>query len=113
MTRLLRWILVPLSGIAVFYAVFAFSILGYRLLARLCPAELVESGCIATWHDPAVEVLKLTCAAVASAGVVLVPALVAPSRRFAVAAFTFALGAAAAFYLSRRGPLWGPLAVAA
>jgi hypothetical protein len=87
MTKLLRWTFVPLSGIAVWYAALLLGIAGYGLLDRLCPPALVVSGaCTASWHGPASEALLLLCTALASAGIVLVPALVAPARRFRVSA---------------------------
>jgi hypothetical protein len=113
MTKLLRWTFVPLSGIAVWYAALLLGIAGYGLLDRLCPPALVVSGaCTASWHGPASEALLLLCTALASAGIVLVPALVAPARRFRVAVLAFGCGAAFALYAASGGSLWGPFFVA-
>jgi len=70
-------------------------------------------ACMATWHGPAVDALILLCTAVAATGIVVVPALVAPSRRFLVAALEYAGGAAFAVYAASGGDLWGPFVVAA
>ena len=114
MINLARWILVPLSGVAVWYAVLLLGIAGYELLDRLCPPELVVSGaCTASWHAPAVEVLMLVCTALVSAGIVVIPALIAPARRFQVAAVAFGCGATFAIYAASGGSLWGPFFVSA
>jgi len=54
----------------------------------------------------------LLCTAVVSAGIVVIPALVAPSRRFRVAVLAFTCGAAFALYAASGGSLWGPFFVA-
>ena len=112
--NLLRWAVVPLSGIVVWYSVLFAGIVGISLLDRLCPPELIVSeACTATWHAPAVEGLVLLCTAVVSVGVVVIPAYVAPARRFLVAALAFACGAVFALYAASDGSLWGPFFVAA
>jgi hypothetical protein len=114
MPKLIRWVLVPISGVTVWYAVFLLGIGGVGLIDSLCPPELVISGsCTAAWHGPAVDALILLCTAIAAAGIVVVPALVAPSRRFLVAALAYALGATFAVYAASGGSLWGPFLVAA
>lgn len=114
MKQLVRWILVPLSGIAVWAAVLVLGIAGVDLLSRLCPPALMVSGlCTASWHAPAVEVLILLCTAVVSAGIVLIPAFVAPSNRFRVATFAFACGTVFGLYAASGGSMWGPFFVAA
>jgi hypothetical protein len=112
MRQLVRWVFVPLSGIAVWYAVLLLGIAGVGLLDRFCPPELMVSGaCTASWHAPAVDALIFLCTAVVSAGIVLVPAFLAPSYRFQVAALAFAGGAAFALYAASGGSLWGPFFV--
>ena len=114
MTERLRWLLVPVTGAAVWFGVLALGIAGYATLDSLCPPSLVVSGmCTAPWHSPAVEALMLTCTALVSAGVVIAPALIAPSHRFEVAAVAYGCGAAFAIYTARGGGLWAPFFVAA
>jgi len=114
MTILARWALVPLSGLAVWLAVLLLGIVGYGVLDSLCPPELMVSGaCTARWHGPGVDALVLLCTALASAGVVIVPARVAPGRRFHVALAAFTVGAVFALYVARGGSLWGPFFAAA
>jgi hypothetical protein len=114
LTTLARWLLVPLSAIAVWYAVFLLGFAGIGLLDHFCPPDLVVSGaCTASWHYPAVEVLILLCTALVSVGIVLVPALVAPAKRLHVAALAYGCGAAFAIYAASGGSLWGPFAAAA
>lgn len=112
--QLVRWALVPLSGIAVWYAVLVLGIVGSVVIDSFCPPELVVSGaCTATWHSPAVETLMLLCTAIVSAAVVVIPALVAPARRFEVAVLAYGCGAAFALYAASLGYLWRPFFVAA
>ena len=73
----------------------------------------VSGGCTARWHGPSVETLILFCTAVAAVGIVIVPALVAPSHRFHVALVSFVGGAAFAVYAASGGSVWAPFAVAA
>src|SRR3989442_8658829 len=114
MRRLIRWILVPLSGVATWHAVLVLGILGVDVLDRLCPPDLVVSGmCTARWHAPAVEALILVCTGIVSLGVVLVPATVAPSHRLRVARLAFGFGATFATYFAISAGAWGPFAVAA
>jgi hypothetical protein len=111
--NLVRWALVPLSAIAVWYAVLVMGIVGISLLDRFCPPELMVSGaCTASWHAPAVDALVLLCTAAVSAGIVVIPTYVAPAKPFLVAALAFACGAAFALYAVSDGDLWGPFFVA-
>lgn len=111
--NLMRWALVPLSGIVVWHAVLLAGIAGISLLDRFCPPELMVSGvCTATWHAPAVEGLILLCTAIVSAGIVVIPAYVAPAKRPLVAALAFGCGAVFALYGASGGYLWAPFFVA-
>lgn len=111
--NVMRWALVPLSAIAVWHAVLLVGIAGISLLDRFCPPELMVSGaCTATWHAPAVEALMILCTAIVSAGIVVIPAYVAPAKRFHVAALAFGCGAVFALYGASGGDLWGPFFVA-
>ncbi len=111
--NLIRWALVPLSAIAVWLAGILVGIAGISLLDSLCPPELMVSGsCTAAWHTLAVEALMLLCTAAVSAGIVVIPACVAPAKRFLVAALAFGCGALFAMYAASGGYLWGPFVVA-
>jgi hypothetical protein len=112
MKKLLRWVLVPLAGFAVWYLTFQIGFVGLALLDRLCPPEFLISGaCTATWHRQAVDLLTLLCTAIVTAGLVLVPAFVAPTHRFQVALQFFLFGGAFAIYAALSGSLWGPFLV--
>jgi len=112
--RVLRWALVPVSALAVWYAVLLIGIGAVSVLDAMCPPELVVSGaCTAPWHGPAVEALFVVCAALAALGIVTVTALVAPTHKRAVASAAFACGAAFAVYVARAGDLWAPFLAAA
>jgi hypothetical protein len=112
--NLMRWAGVPLSAIAVWYGVLVVGIAGISVLDRFCPPELMVSGaCTASWHAPAVEALMLLCTAIVAAGIVIIPAYVAPAQRFLVAALAYGCGAVFALYAASDGSLWGPFFVAA
>jgi hypothetical protein len=111
--NLMRWALVPLSGIAVWHAVLVVGIASISFLDRFCPPELMVSGlCTAAWHAPAVEALILLCTAIVSAGIVIIPAYVAPAKRFRVAALAYGCGAVFALYGASDGDFWGPFFMA-
>jgi hypothetical protein len=112
--RVVRWLLVPASAFGVWVAVLLAGLGGVNLLDSLCPPDLMISGlCTAWWHQPAMTLLESACAGIAAAGVVLIPALVAPGYRIQVAAIFFAAGAVFATALAGAGGMWGPLLTAA
>ena len=106
--------IVPLAGLGVWYAVLIWGMLAVTVLDSMCPPELmISGGCTASWHAPAVEALVLLCTGAVAAGIVILPALVAPSHRLQVACLAFALGAAFALLAASGGSLWGPFTIAA
>ena len=105
-----RWVLVPLSGVAVWYVVLLLGIASITLLDSLCPPDLVVSGsCTAGWYEPVFQSLLFVCSVGVAIGIVLVPALVAPTFRWRVALLAFGCGAAFATYVVLEGFLWLPL----
>lgn len=95
-----RWLLVVPAAFAGWYLALVAAMLVYGLAQRLCPAELVVSGaCTAPWHAPFFDALVVGGAALAATLIVLLPALVAPARRVAVARLAYAAGLAAAAWL--------------
>ncbi len=112
--NLVRWALVPLSAIAVWCAGILVGIAGIGLLDSLCPPELMVSGsCTARWHAPALEALVLLCTGLVAAGIVIIPAYIAPGGRFHVAAIAFGCGAVFALYTAATADdLWLPFVVA-
>jgi len=99
--------------VIVWYTVLFLGLAGVSVIDSFCPPELVVSGaCTAAWHAPAVDALVLLCTAIAAVGIVIVPALVAPSRRLLVAGLAYACGTAFAVYAASGGQLWGPFFVA-
>jgi hypothetical protein len=110
----LRWLAVPLSVVAVWWALLLLGIFSVGVLDALCPADLMISGmCTAPWHPPAFDALVVVYAALVSAGVVLVPAWLAPAHRFAVALSAYLLGACFAIYVAVGGSMWLPFVAAA
>ena len=110
----LRWLGVPLAGAAVWWTVLLSGVGAMSLLDALCPPDLVISGmCTAAWHGWAVEALIFACSAVVAAGLVLLPAWVAPAHRFPVAILFFVGGAGFALWFAWGGDAWGPFVRAA
>lgn len=109
----MRWLLVPVTALAVRYVALITGIAAITALDALCPPEqMVPGACTAGWHAVSVDVLTLVLAALAALGIVLAPASVAPSHGFAVAATAFGLGAAAT-WIAIGGGMLGPFAAAA
>ncbi|HEX9444301.1 MAG TPA: hypothetical protein VGA73_09280, partial [Candidatus Binatia bacterium] len=74
----------------------------------------MESGlCGASWHEPAFRAIFIVCTVIVAAGIVVVPALVAPARRFAVAVVGYIAGAVFALYMLIGGFDWGTFLAAA
>lgn len=114
MAKLVRWALVPMAVLSVWYTVLFLGMAGLSVVDAFCPPELVISGaCTAAWHAPVVNALVLVCTAVAAVGIVIVPALVAPTHRLLVAGLAYGCGALFAVYAASGGTLWGPFFVAA
>ena len=114
MTKLIRWALVPITGLAVWYAGLFLGLAGVAAIESSCPPELVVSGlCTAWWYGPAVDALVWVCTALVAVGVVILPARIAPSRRLPVAGVAYASGVVFAIYAASGGSLWGPFLVAA
>jgi len=105
---------VPLSALAVWFGVALLGLAAYNLLDSLCPPELMVSGaCTAPWYASAVEGVILLCTGLAAAGIVIIPALVAPAWRVEVSTFAFACGALFAIYAALDASLWLAFVVAA
>ena len=110
----IRWLLVPVSAFAVWIAALLLGVGGINALDSLCPPDLLVSGlCTAWWYQPATTGLEMMCAGMAAAGVVSVPAQVAPAHRIQVATIFFIAGAVFTTSLALAGDLWKPSAAAA
>ena len=109
-----RWIAVPLTAALTWSGVLGAGLLGLSAIDAACPPDLVVSGmCTAWWYGPAVEGWILVRSAVVAAGLVLLPAAVAPAHRFVIATIAFVAGAAFAIYVASGGHAWGPFTAAA
>ncbi len=112
--RTIRWLVVPLSAVAVWTAALLLGLAGITVLDSLCPPDLMVSGlCTASWHAPAVKGLEMICAAFAAAGVVAVPTVIAPHHRVQVAAVCLVGGAMFALFFAIAAHAWADLAAAA
>lgn len=114
MSSVIRWFLVALSFPAVWHLVLVAGIASVAVLDSLCPSDLVVSGmCTAQWYQPAFEALLAAFSAIAAFSMVVVPVLLAPGHRMAVAFGSFSIGAVVATYFALGGMLWVPFVCAA
>lgn len=90
----LRWLLVPICAAFACWSGIALAVLLFFFFNSRCPPELLVSGfCTASWF-PVVEAgTQLIGACAGAALAVLLPYLLAPSHKRAVALTAFVLGA--------------------
>ncbi|HEX7036818.1 MAG TPA: hypothetical protein VF210_13660 [Pseudomonadales bacterium] len=112
----IRWLLVPVSAVAVIAASVVAGRAAVALADRRCPTEsLIGGSCVEPWHTSVVEAAIYGAVAVCVAGLVILPARIAPQlqRTVAVLLFLAAVGCAgAAFVLTGWADLLRPLLVA-
>ena len=114
MTPVVRWLLVPLTALAVWVGTLLIGIGASGLLDSLCPPELMVSGlCTAPWHRPAMAAVEMICAGIAAAGFIALPVRVAPAYRTQVAVACFVAGGLFTIQLAIAGAMWAPAVVAA
>jgi len=114
MTPVVRWLLVPLTALAVWVGTLLIGIGASGLLDSLCPPELMVSGlCTAPWHRPAMAAVEMICAGIAAAGFIALPVRVAPAYRPQVAVACFVAGGLFTIQLAIAGAMWAPAVVAA
>lgn len=110
----IRWLLVPVIALTVWFGTLLMGIAGSTLLDSLCPPELLVSGlCTAPWHRPAMASLEMICACFAAVGFIVLPVKMAPAYRPFVGVVCFVVGGLLTFQLAIAGALWLPSAVAA
>ena len=97
---LVRWLMVIPAAFAGWWATF---LVGLGLLAlgdsQCAPDQRISDACVASWFESYERVVFITCAAIAAALVVLLPALTAPSHRRRVAWAAFIWGGGTAVWL--------------
>ena len=91
--QVLRWLLTVPAAILGCYLGFFAGILIHYVHVWACPKEhLVSGACMAPWSLFVMSTAVGLSAAIAAAGVVLLPTLLAPSHRWLVARVAFACG---------------------
>lgn len=109
----IRWLLVPVAAAAmVAGAVIAARWAVSMADGRCPPASMVGGSCVEPWHTTVVELAFYAATVLAAAGVVILPAIVAPrlKRSVAVTAFVLAVGSAIAVHVAAyRGLGWSEL----
>lgn len=110
----LRWLLVPVSIAFACWFGMALALLLFSAVTSFCPADKLVSGfCTADWATAMEEAVQYAGAAVGAALAVLLPHLLAPSRKRLTAAVAFVLGAAFAIWVALSGPGTWPYAACA
>ncbi len=103
LSRIVRWLLVPVSAAAVVALAIAGSRWAVSLADRHCPIDrMVGGACVEPWHTGVVEAAIYVAIAAGALGLALLPAMVAPNlkRTVAVAGCLLAVGAVLTLYLS-------------
>lgn len=101
--RIVRWLLVPASAVAVVALAVAGSRWAVSLIDRRCPVDrMIGGACVEPWHTGAVEGSIYVSVVVGALALALVPAMVAPGlkRTVAAAGCLLGVGAGLTLYLS-------------
>ena len=113
MINALRWLCVIPASYLGYYLALVGGIAALVLAESLCPAEAVVSDmCTADYMGPVEKTLFIVFPGLAAVLVVLLPALMAPAKKVAVAGLFFVLGSAAAIYMGSILKEWVVLAIA-
>ena len=111
-----RWLLVPVSAVAIVITVIAAGRGSVALADGRCPVtSMVGGACVASWHTSVVEAAIYAGVILVALGLVIVPAMIAPAlkRTVAVTGFVLVAGAVGAvYYLTSWGELLAPLLAA-
>lgn len=100
MNHSIRWILVIPAAYLGYYVALISGMAALALAESFCPADEVISGmCTAEYMRRIEKLLFVLFPGLAAVLVVLLPSLVAPSRKVAVATSFFAVGSVAAIFL--------------
>lgn len=114
---LVRWLLVPVSAAMVVAGVIAAARWAVSVAGQRCAAEsMVGGACVESWHTSMVEAAIYVGVVLVALGLVMVPSMIAPGFKRAVAALGFLLtvgGIGTIYFLTAWAELLGPLAVAA
>jgi hypothetical protein len=106
----LRWLaLVPAAAVGWYGSLIAG--FGARsVLTSFCPSDKIISGlCTAPWYAPAEDALICAFAGIAAALIVILPTLVAPSRKVTVAFMVLLLGSLVAVVMGSQIRAFGPM----
>lgn len=113
--QVLRWLLTVPAAILGWYLGFFAGVLIHYVHVWTCPNEhLVSGACMAPWSLFLMSTALGVSAAIAAAGVVLLPTLLAPSHRWLVARIAFACGLLLAMYFAfaMHWAIWIPVVCA-
>ena len=109
----LRWILLPVVCIAVWFAALFAGIIVHSVAESFCPADQMVSGmCVAPWFET-LDVWLIRCFSAFAAALIISSAyFVAPAARRLVAWIVFAGGAAYALSIALSASAWGEFVAA-
>src|SRR5712691_9696202 len=105
--KVLRWILVPVVCVAVWFVAFFLGLFILRYAASFCPKDQMVSGiCTAPWWRPVEKIIFYFSIGLSAILVVTAGFFVAPAARAVVAWLVFGIGSIVAFWLSAGGDVW-------
>src|SRR6185295_11068551 len=103
-----RWILLPIAGIAAWVAALFTGIVAHSVAEFFCPADQMVSGmCVAPWFEALDTWLVRFFSAFAAALIIVSCYFTAPAARTAVAWVVLAAGAVYALWIAIVSWAWG------
>jgi hypothetical protein len=113
MINVIRWLCVIPASYLGYYLALVGGMAALVLAESFCPAEAVVSEtCTADYMRPVEKTLFIVFPGLSAILVVLLPTLMAPAKKVAVAGLFFVLGSAAAIYMGSLLKEWVVLGIA-
>lgn len=105
--KLFRWLMVVPSGFIAWYVVLFIGVAFLGATEIFCPKNLMVSGsCMADWWEVAYKTILILFSGLSAIGVVIFPALVAPSHKNKIALLSYSVGAVFAFWFAVSLEAW-------
>lgn len=106
--RIVRWILLPIAGIAAWVAALFTGIVAHSVAEFFCPADQMVSGmCVAPWFETLDTWLVRFFSAFAAALIIVSCYFTAPTARTVVAWVVLAAGGVYALWIAVISWAWG------
>lgn len=100
MIKVCRWILVIPASLGGYFISMLLGMVTLTAFEKYCPTkDIVSEMCTATYMEKAENISLIVFPSLAAILVVLLPSLMAPSKKLAVASIAYTLGAITAMYM--------------